>query len=153
MIHAPVTGPTPHVLARLCPGGWREPQKPWSRRSSREKTEPPPGAGSCINSTQTDPRAGKCKIPRETGKELEENSRRRSSKTKKGESSRQECHPVIDGSSAPSIHPPIHHHINPQKVHLWPGRLPTLSAAKMLPSYTAKVLHEVVLAKLSTHIQ
>ena len=77
LIHAPVTGPTPHVLARLCPGGWREPQKPWSRRINREETEPLPGAGSCRNSTQTDPRAGKCKIPRETGKELEENSRRR----------------------------------------------------------------------------
>ena len=77
LIHAPVTGPTPRILARLCPGGWREPQKPWSRRSSREETEPLPGAGSCINSTQTDPRAGKCKIPREIGRELEEDSRRR----------------------------------------------------------------------------
>ena len=76
LLHVPVTGPTPHILARLCPGGWREPQRPWSRGSSREETGHLPSAGSCRNSAQTDPQLGKCKIPGETGQELGETAGR-----------------------------------------------------------------------------
>ena len=76
LLHVPVTGPTPHILARLCPGGWREPRRPWSWRSSREETGPLPSAGSCRNSTQTDLQPGKCKIPGETGQELGETAGR-----------------------------------------------------------------------------
>ena len=77
LIHAPVTGPTPRILARLCPGGWREPQKPWSRRSSREETGPLPSAGSWRNSTQIESQSGKCKIPGVPGEEVGEGSRGR----------------------------------------------------------------------------
>ena len=65
-------GPTPRILARLCLGGWREPWRPWSRRSSREETGHLPSAGSCRNSIQTDPPPGKCKVPGGPGEELRE---------------------------------------------------------------------------------
>ena len=63
LLHVPVMGPTPRILARLCLGGWREPWRPWSRRSSREETGHLPSAGSYRNSIQTDPPPGKCKVP------------------------------------------------------------------------------------------
>lgn len=67
--HVPLMGSTSCILAMLCLGWGREPWRPWSRRSSREETEPPPCAGSCRNSTQTDPQPGKCKVPEGPGEE------------------------------------------------------------------------------------
>lgn len=68
--HVPVTGP--HcVLARLCPGGWKGAPEALEQEE-QQKTGPLPGAGSCRNSTQTDPQPGKCKFPGETGEELGE---------------------------------------------------------------------------------
>ena len=68
-------GPTPRILARLCLGGWREPWRPWSRRSNREETGHLPSAGSFRNSTKTDPQPGKYKIPGGPGEELGETAR------------------------------------------------------------------------------
>ena len=68
-------GSTPRTLARLCLGGWREPWRPWSRRSNREETGHLPSAGSFRNSTKTDPQPGKYKIPGGPGEELGETAR------------------------------------------------------------------------------
>ena len=67
--HVPLMGPTSCILAMRCLGGGREPWRPWSRRSSREETGRLPSAGSCRNSTQTDPLPGKCKVPGGPGEE------------------------------------------------------------------------------------
>ena len=80
LFHVPIKGPTPHILARLCPGGWRVPRGTGQEEQQR-RDRAPDDAGSVLRSGETEQKGtttrSKVRPSRGAGEQLGEGGRGR----------------------------------------------------------------------------